>query len=124
MVSRSALVGVVALVLATVPSVALANNSTFTLGSVVAASGADLFASCPSSVGEDPGASPPSAVYPGTSVEPYVASDPSTPANLIGVYQQDRWTDGGSKGLLAVHSADGGATWSGPNTAEFSMCSD
>jgi hypothetical protein len=122
MTLRSALVGIAALVLASVPAIALATNLTFTLGSAGIASGADLFAGC--TTGADPDADPPSAVYNGTAVEPYVASDPSTPLNLIGVYQQDRWTDGGAKGLAAVHSADGGATWSAANSAEFSQCAD
>src|SRR5204862_7776251 len=43
--------------------------------------------------------------------------------NIIGVYQQDRWTDGGSKGLVASRSLDGGTTWA-QNFAEFSACSD
>ena len=110
------------LFLLALPAGAGANNTTFTLGSPVAASGGDPFSLC--SIGADPGANPPSAVYPGTSVEPYVAVDPSNSDNVIGVFQQDRWTDGGAKGLLAVGSTNGGASWNSPTTAEFSKCSD
>jgi len=44
-------------------------------------------------------------------VEPMVAVDPTNPSNLIGVWQQDRWSNGGSRGLLTGYSSDGGRTW-------------
>jgi hypothetical protein len=34
-------------------------------------------------------------------VEPYVAVNPRSAASLIGVWQQDRWSNGGARGLLA-----------------------
>lgn len=44
-------------------------------------------------------------------VEPYVAVDPGNPANLIGVWQQDRWSNGSARGLMSAASSDGGLTW-------------
>jgi hypothetical protein len=58
-----------------------------------------------------------------TEVEPQVAVDPTDNDNVIGVFQQDRWSDGGAHGLLAAVSHDGGVTY-GNNWAEFSSCSD
>ncbi|GAB3359700.1 sialidase family protein [Lysobacter tyrosinilyticus] len=51
-------------------------------------------------------------VFQNAEVEPYVAVDPGNSANLIGVWQQDRWSNGSSRGLMSAHSGDGGQTWS------------
>jgi len=50
-------------------------------------------------------------LYPNAEVEPFVAVNPHRPMNLVGVWQQDRWSDGGSQGLGTGYSFDGGATW-------------
>ena len=60
-------------------------------------------------------------LYANAEVEPYVAVNPANAANLIGVWQQDRWSNGGAKGVLAASSFDGGRTWS-PSMAAFSRC--
>lgn len=49
--------------------------------------------------------------YENAEVEPYVAVNPLNPSNLIGVWQQDRWSDGGAHGLMAGYSMDDGKTW-------------
>jgi len=49
--------------------------------------------------------------YQQAEAEPHLASDPSNPQHLIGAWQQDRWSNGGSRGLMAAASFDGGATW-------------
>ena len=54
-------------------------------------------------------------------IEPYVAVNPHTAGNIIGVWQQDRWSNGGAHGLLAGFSIDGGKTW-GESTLPFSGC--
>ena len=54
-------------------------------------------------------------------VEPMLAVDPTNPSNLIGVWQQDRWSDGGSHGLMTGYSSDGGRTWA-RTAATFSRC--
>src|SRR5690349_1450393 len=58
-----------------------------------------------------------------TEVEPLVAVNPTNPQNVIGVFQEDRWSDGGAHGLLAAVSFNGGASYVNP-WAEFSACSD
>src|SRR2546423_14453701 len=55
-------------------------------------------------------------LYRNAEVEPFVASDPARPASLIGVWQQDRWSNGGSNGLLTGTSGDGGRTWTRPTS--------
>jgi hypothetical protein len=49
--------------------------------------------------------------YPNTELEPWVAANPANRRNLIGSYQQDRWNDGGAKGLVASYSFNNGHTW-------------
>jgi hypothetical protein len=44
-------------------------------------------------------------------VEPSIAVDPNNPLHLVGVWQQDRWSNGGSRGIVAGVSKDGGNTW-------------
>jgi hypothetical protein len=60
-------------------------------------------------------------VYIGSEVEPYVAISPTNGQNLVGVWQQDRWSNGGAQGLLAAFSTDGGQTWA-TRQAPFSRC--
>jgi hypothetical protein len=49
--------------------------------------------------------------YLNAEVEPWVAVNPANPANIVGFWQQDRWSDGGAHGLVAGVSKDGGLTW-------------
>jgi Neuraminidase (sialidase) len=76
-------------------------------------SGLSRFAAC--TVGA------PGTNYPNSEVEPFVAVNPTNPSNIIGVFQQDRWDNGGAHGLVASVSHDGGATWS-ESWAPFSIC--
>lgn len=46
--------------------------------------------------------SPDSVVYPATEVEPYLSVDPRHPKRVVTVFQQDRWNDGGARGLVAA----------------------
>jgi hypothetical protein len=49
--------------------------------------------------------------YVNAEVEPWVAADPSDPKHLVGVWQQDRLSKGGAKGLMSAYSFDRGHTW-------------
>lgn len=60
-------------------------------------------------------------LYAGAEVEPQLAVDPQNASHLIGVWQQDRWSDGGARGLRTGYSFDGGLTWSLAQAA-FSRC--
>src|SRR4029450_9459308 len=57
-----------------------------------------------------------------TELEPWIAVNPTNPANIIGVYQQDRYMFGGARGLGAAITHDGGLTWSS-SYPHFSICS-
>jgi len=90
--------------------------------------GATVTASTPASPFVDPcpaqAENPPDQVnYKDTEVEPLVAVNPTNQNNVIGVYQEDRWSDGGAHGLLAATSINGGANYGGHSWAEFSACS-
>jgi len=61
-------------------------------------------------------------VYPNAEVEPWVAVNPKNPKNIIGVWQQDRWSNGGANSLATGYSFDGGQTW-GETAAPFTRCS-
>jgi hypothetical protein len=63
------------------------------------------------------------AAYAGAEVEPFVASDPVVPGHLIGVWQQDRFPNGGSRGLRTAVSTNGGDTWTlAAAQPKFSRC--
>lgn len=53
------------------------------------------------------GAASGSVANPSAEVEPWVAADRRDPRRAIGVFQQDRWSDGGAKGLVASYTRDG-----------------
>lgn len=60
-------------------------------------------------------------LYADTAAEPALAVNPQNPMNLIGGWQQNRWSSGGAQGLGLAASFDGGRTWS-PASAAFSRC--
>jgi len=79
-------------------------------GTLVQVSGASPFGSI-TDCGNFPG------IFEGTNfvdseVEPWVDVNPADPDNIVAIWQQDRWSDGGSRGNVAGVSLDGGSTWS------------
>jgi hypothetical protein len=86
-------------------------------GSAVRTSHGDPFAACVG-VGTDTIGG---VDNPGAEVEPWVAVNPRNSRNLIATWQQDRWNDGGAKGLVAAWSFDGGRTWR-ETALPFSQC--
>jgi hypothetical protein len=52
-----------------------------------------------------------STLYMNAEPEMRSAINPTNPNNIVGAYQQDRWNDGGARGLVASWTKDGGATW-------------
>jgi hypothetical protein len=59
--------------------------------------------------------------YENAEVEPWLAIDPNDPEHLVGIWQQDRWHNGGAHGLMTGVSHDGGRTWK-RTFAHFSRC--
>jgi hypothetical protein len=76
----------------------------------VAISGATPFGGLPCSnfPGQVAGAG---TLFLDSEVEPFIGANPANPLNLIAVWQQDRWSNGGARGNAAGVSMNGGATW-------------
>ena len=91
--------------------------STFTVSPLVLASGPSPFAGCTIGAAGTPG----ETLYVNSEVEPWVAVNPTNTQNIVAVYQQDRWSNGGAHGLVTSVSHDGGATWS-RTWPHFSFC--
>jgi hypothetical protein len=70
----------------------------------------------------DENASPTATNVFDSEVEPWVATDPGDADHLIGAWQQDRWSDGGARGLVTTTSFDGGASWSSQVNTKSSIC--
>src|SRR5262245_50391703 len=47
-------------------------------------------------------------VYTNAEVEPSLTVNPLNPTNLVGAWQEDRWSTGGARGVLLGSSFDGG----------------
>ena len=82
------------------------------------ADGDSPFAGCDISGMQTP---PAETNYVNTEVGASVAVNPTDPSNIIGVYQQDRWALGASRGVVAAVSHDGGQTWTA-TWPHFSIC--
>ena len=108
---RPAIMGAFSLFLAF--TIGLPNSAAVTVADfapLVRVSGDNPYASCP------PAEARPGVEYPSAEVEPQIAVDPTTigtvrGGHLVGVWQQDRWSNGGAQGIVAGISSDGGRTW-------------
>ena len=92
----------------------LAVSSSASASVLVLVSATDPYAAC--TVGAGTGRN-----YVDSEDEPQLAVNPANTSNLIGGFQQDRWSNGGAHGLVAGFSFDGGATW-GESPLPFSEC--
>lgn len=102
-----------AVVLVFAPTIRAAAG-TYTVAPMTLISGSSPFAGC--SAGSSTGTN-----YLNAEAEPWVEVNPTNPQNIIAVYQQDRWSDGGARGLVASVTYDGGSTWT-RHWAHFSQC--
>ncbi len=68
------------------------------------------------------GVAPAGVLYANAEVEPYLAVNPLNPVNLVGVWQQDRWSSGGARANATGASLDGGRSWT-RTFARFTRCS-
>src|SRR5919198_642479 len=71
-----------------------------------------------SGTAENPGAN---FNYDDAEVEPWLAIRPNNAMDVAGMWQQDRWSDGGAHGLVAAVSHDGGRTIA-LSVPHFSIC--
>jgi hypothetical protein len=106
-----------AAVLALVAATALP-ASNLALGPLVQVSGATPFMGCTlDNVSGQSG-----TAYISSEVEPWIDVNPANADNMIGVWQQDRWSNGGSRGNVAGVTMNGGASWTIVNGLQTSLC--
>jgi BNR/Asp-box repeat len=65
-----------------------------------------------------------STLYPNAEPEPRAAINPTNPQNIVGVFQQDRWNNGGDRGLSVSVSHNGGASWTPMPIPGITKCSN
>ena len=110
------LTGAALLVLVVAVGVSAAN---FTPGLLVQASGVTTFAACTAdNVGGQSG-----TTFLNSEVEPWVDFNPTDGGNVVGIWQQDRWSNGGARGLVAGVSFDAGASWQSVAIPKVTVCS-
>jgi hypothetical protein len=93
-------------------------------GPAVQVSGASPIAGC---LGDQPTSG---INFVNSELEPWVAVNPTDGPdgdgiagdNLIGTWQQDRWNNGGSRGIVTGRSLDGGLTWTLNANTKSSIC--
>lgn len=56
-------------------------------------------------------------------VEPWVDVHPTDSTRLVAAWQQDRWSNGGSRGIVSAYSTDGGANWTRVVVPGINKCS-
>jgi hypothetical protein len=61
--------------------------------------------------------------FPNSEVEPWVDVNPLDATNIVGSWQQDRWSNAGSRGLVAGVSTDGGKAWTQVVIPGITTCS-
>jgi len=99
--------GAATLVGVLVAALAPAHAGPATAAPPVQTSGASPLAGCTTPAGPGPGVN-----VVDSEVEPSVDVNPVDPDNVIGFYQQDRWSNGAATGNVASYTTDGGLTWS------------
>jgi hypothetical protein len=102
--------------LALAVGVAVAQASPYTPGLLSQASTINPLAGCPP---DGAGIN-----FQNSEVEPWLDINPTDDDNLIGVYQQDRYSNGGAKGNVAAASDDAGVTWTNVALPSNTRCSD
>ena len=65
---------------------------------------------------------PGSTLYQDAEVEPWVEVNPTDHRNIIAVWQQDRWSNGGAHALATAVTHDSGLSWTRPAPPPFSRC--
>jgi hypothetical protein len=88
------------------------------LGQLKQITGPSPFAKCTADdVGSQGGTN-----YPDTEIEPWIDANPADAGNLIAGWQQDRWSNGGARGLVSAYTNDGGRTWTSVPVPNVSLC--
>jgi hypothetical protein len=98
-----------------VPQVAWA--SSYVAGSLVRVSGTSPFAGSNCGLAGQTGGN-----VLNSEVEPFVDVNPANRDNIIGAWQQDRWSNGGSRGNAVGASLDNGTSWRIVSRTKNSLC--
>jgi hypothetical protein len=61
--------------------------------------------------------------HPAAEPEPQADINPTNSLNIAGAYHEDRWSDGGDRGLASSWSTDGGLTWGQTVVPGITKCS-
>jgi hypothetical protein len=115
---RRAVLAVSTVVLSLACAVGLASAGAFTSGPLVQTSGVSPFAACTA----DGAATQSGTVYPNSEVEPWIDINPTNASNVVGIFQQDRWSNGGARGLVATVSMNAGTSWTLSPIPGISRC--
>jgi hypothetical protein len=89
----------------------------FTQTPLVQVSGASPIGACDGDDGNVGGTE-----FVNSEVEPFLSVDPSNTNIMIGAWQQDRWSNGGSEGNVTATSTNGGASWTLNSLTKSSTC--
>src|SRR5689334_22678091 len=115
---RVALIGTTAMALAVVLGPGVTPAAAVQLGPLAKVSDGDPFAKCKvDQVGKQEGTN-----YPASEIEPWIVANPADPKNVLAAWQQDRWSNGGSRGGLAGLSRNGGASWKTVVPGQVTKC--
>lgn len=117
-VVRSALIAGISAITVVATWAAVAGPAA-TVGPEVQISGTSPF---PAGCGTNPGA-PAGTNTPDSEVEPWVDVNPVDANNIVAFWQQDRWSNGGARSLVAGVSFDGGLTWTNSIVPGITDCS-
>ena len=108
-----------ALALLSTMLVGVAGASDLTPGPLVQVSGTSPFLSCTAdAIGTQSG-----SVFLNSEVEPWIDVNRTNTSNVVGIFQQDRWSNGGSRGLVAGVSLNGGGSFTLVPIPKVTLCS-
>jgi hypothetical protein len=110
------LTGAALLALVVAVGVSAAN---FTPGLLVQVSGVTTFAACTADNVDDQSGTN----FLNSEVEPWIDFNPTDGDNVVGIWQQDRWSNGGARGLVAGVSFNAGASWQSVVIPKITVCS-
>src|SRR5262249_27873762 len=100
---------------------AAAASPSVTLGPLVQITGPSPFGGC--SADDVAGQEAEGSInFPDSEIEPFIDVNPAGPSHMVAVWQQDRWSDGGSRGLVPGVSDDNGADWTTVTGPKFTVC--
>lgn len=99
--------------------VGIAGAGDLTPGPLVQVSGTSPFLSCTA----DATGSQSGSVFLNSEVEPWIDVNRTNPSNVVGIFQQDRWSNGGARGLVAGVSLNGGTSFALVPIPKVTVCS-